>query len=83
MHVDGVRLYRREQLETLANSGVARRTGNLGYRIRFPYVTDYPWTVDQKNVIAAALKRAGFDPQPVPSTQENYSATSCRTRGRT
>jgi peptide/nickel transport system substrate-binding protein len=50
-----------------------RAAGKLNYPIRFAYASDLPGAVAVKNVLVKALKAAGFDPQPVPSTVEMFN----------
>jgi peptide/nickel transport system substrate-binding protein len=49
-----------------------KAAGQLGYPIKFPYATDIPTGVAVKNVVVKALTAAGFDPQPVETTETKY-----------
>jgi peptide/nickel transport system substrate-binding protein len=51
-----------------------QQSGNMNYTIKFPYATDVPTSVAVKNVVVQALKAAGFNPQPVATTNANYVA---------
>jgi len=46
--------------------------GQLNYPIRWAYLSDDHTSVAVKNVVVKALRAAGFDPQPVATTQANY-----------
>ncbi len=47
--------------------------GEMGYEIKWPFVSDDPSSVKVKNVVEAALKEAGFTPKPVASTVADFS----------
>ncbi|MGZ4470030.1 MAG: ABC transporter substrate-binding protein [Nocardioidaceae bacterium] len=50
-----------------------KQSGNMNYPIKWLFATDDPNSVKAKNVVASALKAAGFDPQPVASTVADIS----------
>ena len=62
------------QTDAAKAKSILQAAGQLGYTIRFAYQTDVPASVQVKNVIAAALTQAGFNPQPYATTQANYSS---------
>jgi peptide/nickel transport system substrate-binding protein len=50
-----------------------QKSGNLGYKLEYAYLSDDPNSVAVKNVVTQAYKDAGFDPQPFASTGANYA----------
>jgi peptide/nickel transport system substrate-binding protein len=50
-----------------------QKSGNLGYKLEYAYLSDDPNSVAVKNVVTQAFKDAGFDPQPFASTSANYT----------
>lgn len=45
----------------------------LGFEIRWPYANDDPQAVAVKNAVVASLEKAGFKPNPLPSTVADLS----------
>jgi len=50
-----------------------QKSGNMGYAIKWLFATDDPNSVKAKNVVSDALKKAGFNPQPVATTVADLS----------
>ncbi len=56
------------QTDAAKAKSILKQSGNLDYKLVFPYYTDDPNSVAVKNVVTQAYKQAGFDPQPFAST---------------
>jgi peptide/nickel transport system substrate-binding protein len=59
--------------DAAAAKALLKKTGNLGYKLEFAYLSDDPNSVAIKNVLVQAFNAAGFDAQPFASTSANYT----------